>query len=69
MPHTVGGQGDLRFHVLYTREHLPPEAVAVLEQAHGGFAVDRRLRHPGTGGRAMSGNGPWRNGCLPRAYL
>ncbi len=38
----VSGQGDLRFRVLYTSSHLPEAAVAVLESAHGGFAVDRR---------------------------
>lgn len=37
----VSGQGNLRFKVLYTRDILPPEAVKVLERAHGGFAVDR----------------------------
>ncbi len=42
----VTGQGDLSFRVLYTSSHLPDEAVAVLEAAHGGFAVDRR---PGRG--------------------
>ena len=42
----VTGQGDLRFRVLYTSSHLPDEAVAVVEAAHGGFAVDRR---PGQG--------------------
>ena len=45
-PTGVSGQGDLRFRVLYMRSHLPEEAVAVLESAHGGFAVDRR---PGRG--------------------
>lgn len=38
----VSGQGMLKFRVLYTRNHLPQEAVEVLERAHGGFAVDRR---------------------------
>ena len=42
----VSGQGNLRFRVLHTGSHLPAEAVAVLESAHGGFAVDRR---PGRG--------------------
>ena len=42
----VTGQGNLSFRVLYTSSHLPDEAVAVLEAAHGGFAVDRR---PGRG--------------------
>ena len=43
----VSGQGDMKFKVLYTSDHLPPEAQKVLVNAHGGFAVDRR---PGTGG-------------------
>ena len=38
----VSGQRDVRFRVLYTASHLPEAAVAVLESAHGGFAVDRR---------------------------
>jgi hypothetical protein len=38
----VSGQGDLKFKVLYTSDHLPPEAQKVLVKAHGGFAVDRR---------------------------
>lgn len=38
----ISGQGKLKFKVLYTRDHLPAEAVKVLERAHGGFAVDRR---------------------------
>jgi hypothetical protein len=38
----VSGQGDLKFKVLYTSDHLPPEAQKVLVNAHGGFAVDRR---------------------------
>lgn len=38
----VSGQGALTFRVLYTRDHLPAEAVNVLTKAHGGFAVDRR---------------------------
>jgi len=38
----VSGQGDLKFKVLYTSDHLPPEAQKVLKDAHGGFAVDRR---------------------------
>lgn len=36
------GQGRLKFQVLYMREHLPQDAVEVLGNAHGGFAVDRR---------------------------
>lgn len=38
----VSGQGVMRFRVLHTRDLLPPAAQAVLEKAHGGFAVDRR---------------------------
>ncbi|MFB3785995.1 MAG: hypothetical protein ACE15F_06460 [bacterium] len=38
----VSGQGEYRFRVLFRRDILPPEAQAVLEKAHGGFAVDRR---------------------------
>jgi len=38
----VSGQGNLKFKVLYTSNHLPPEAQKVLVNAHGGFAVDRR---------------------------
>ena len=38
----VTGQGNLKFKVLYTSDHLPPEAQKVLVKAHGGFAVDRR---------------------------
>ncbi|MCC6153129.1 MAG: hypothetical protein IT367_05190, partial [Candidatus Hydrogenedentes bacterium] len=38
----ITGQGDLKFKLLYTADHLPAEAVAVLKKAHGGFAVDRR---------------------------
>jgi hypothetical protein len=32
----------MRFSILYTSDHLPPEAQKVLVDAHGGFAVDRR---------------------------
>jgi hypothetical protein len=32
----------MKFSVLYTSDHLPPEAQKVLVNAHGGFAVDRR---------------------------
>ena len=39
---TGSGQGEYRFWVLSGRVILPPEALAVLERAHGGFAVDRR---------------------------
>ena len=38
----ISGQGKLRFRVLYTASQLPEEAVKVLVNAHGGFAVDRR---------------------------
>ena len=38
----VSGQGTMKFQVLYTSDHLPPEARKVLVDAHGGFAVDRR---------------------------
>lgn len=38
----VTGEGDLTFRVLHTRSILPDTAQAVLEEAHGGFAVDRR---------------------------
>jgi len=38
----VSGQGKMKFKVLYTSDHLPPEAQKVLKDAHGGFAVDRR---------------------------
>ncbi len=38
----ISGQGELKFKVLYTSSHLPPEAQNVLVNAHGGFAVDRR---------------------------
>ncbi len=43
---SVSGQGTMRFRVVYTSDHLPPEARAVLKGAHGGFAVDLR---PGRG--------------------
>jgi len=42
----ISGQGKLKFRVLYTSGHLPPEAQKVLTSAHGGFAVDIR---PGKG--------------------
>ena len=42
----ISGQAPLRFRVLHDSEHLPVSARAVLESAHGGFAVDRR---PGRG--------------------
>jgi hypothetical protein len=38
----VSGQGAMKFKVLYTSDHLPPEAQKELKDAHGGFAVDRR---------------------------
>jgi hypothetical protein len=44
----VSGQGDLKFRVLYTSDHLPKPAVDVLVKAHGGFAVDRRDGHGDT---------------------
>lgn len=36
------GEGAYQFRVFQTRDLLPQEAQAVLESAHGGFAVDRR---------------------------
>jgi hypothetical protein len=41
----VSGQGKMKFQVLYTSDHLPPEAQKVLKGAHGGFAVDLRKGH------------------------
>src|SRR3978361_615121 len=38
----VSGQGKMKFRVLYTSDHLPPEAQKVLKGAHGGFSVDLR---------------------------
>lgn len=38
----VTGQGAYRFKLFRGSEILPPEALAVLVKAHGGFAVDRR---------------------------
>ncbi len=38
----MSGQGKYQFRVLYDSSSLPSEAQAVLEKAHGGFAVDRR---------------------------
>src|SRR5262245_65526548 len=38
----VSGQGKMKFKVLYTSDHLPPEAQKVLKGAHGGFTVDLR---------------------------
>ena len=40
--HLVSGQGKYKFKVAYKGSHLPAEAQAVLEKAHGGFAIDRR---------------------------
>ena len=40
--HATSGQGVYEFKVAYKGSHLPSEAQAVLEKAHGGFAVDRR---------------------------
>lgn len=37
---SVSGQGQMKFRVLYTSDHLPPEAQQALKGAHGGFAVD-----------------------------
>lgn len=45
-PKGVSGEGDYKFKLLYAGDHLPAEAIAVLKDAHGGFAVDRR---PGKG--------------------
>jgi len=42
----VSGQGNMKFRVLYTSDHLPAEAQQVLKTAHGGFAIDLR---PGKG--------------------
>ncbi len=36
------GQGKMKFKLLHHSDILPAEAKAVLEKAHGGFAVDRR---------------------------
>ena len=36
----ISGQGEMKFKVLYTSDHLPPEAQQALKGAHGGFAVD-----------------------------
>ncbi|MBI3735898.1 hypothetical protein HY256_05235 [Candidatus Sumerlaeota bacterium] len=41
-PSGVSGQAPLRFKLFKGREILPAEAQAVLVNAHGGFAVDRR---------------------------
>lgn len=38
----VSGQGEMKFRLLYGADHLPREAVEVLTNAHGGFAIDRR---------------------------
>ena len=38
----TSGQGVLKFKVLYTRDHFPPEVVSAIDKAHGGFDVDRR---------------------------
>lgn len=43
--HGVSGQGKYQFKVAYRGSHLPQEAQAVLEKAHGGFAIDRRDGH------------------------
>ena len=41
----ISGQGEMKFRLLYSSDHLPPEARKVLINAHGGFAVDRRPGH------------------------
>lgn len=40
--HLTSGQGKYTFKVAYKGSHLPSAAQAVLEKAHGGFAIDRR---------------------------
>ena len=40
-PSGVSGQGEMKFRVAYTADHLPEGGVKVLLSAHGGFAVDR----------------------------
>ncbi len=40
--HETTGQGSYKFKVVHSGSHLPSEAQAVLEKAHGGFAIDRR---------------------------
>ncbi len=42
IPPATSGQGDLKFRVVFTGSHLPPDAISVLNSAHGGFAIDRR---------------------------
>src|SRR5262245_37917979 len=42
----ISGQGKMRFKLLYSSSHLPPEAQKTLTAAHGGFAIDLR---PGKG--------------------
>jgi hypothetical protein len=36
----VSGQGEMKFKVLYTSDHLPAEAQKALKGAHGGFGVN-----------------------------
>ena len=38
-PSGLSGQGEMKFRVAYTADHLPAEAMKVLVSAHGGFAV------------------------------
>lgn len=38
----ISGQGNLKFRILYNREHFPTEVVNAIDKAHGGFDVDRR---------------------------
>ncbi|MBI2421768.1 MAG: hypothetical protein HYV27_02980 [Candidatus Hydrogenedentes bacterium] len=38
----TSGDGEYAFKVLFTSSHLPAEAQAVLEKAHGGFGIDIR---------------------------
>lgn len=59
----VSGQGALKFRVFAVSDRLPAEAVKVLKDAHGGFAVDRRNGHgeiyfglPGAGIIKLSGD-------------
>ena len=62
-PSGLSGQGEMKFRVAYTADHLPAEAMKVLVSAHGGFAVDRRERKgetyfalPGAGIIQISGD-------------
>ena len=41
----VSGEGNMKFKVLYTSQHLPPEAVSVFTKAHGGLpSIGDRVR-------------------------